>query len=283
MLIPKQTNRLKIKSKSQNRPQETSARSGLLSLPRALSRLGFCSRKQAFSLIKAGAVKVNDQVVKDPTRRVNLEKDRLEVSGETAKTPPKIYLMLNKPRGLVTTTSDEKGRPTVFACFKESDRPRIFPVGRLDRASEGLLLFTNDSLWADLLTRPESAVPRTYHVQIKPVPGEAELEMMRRGVEVSPELFLKVEKVRLLRSGGRTCWLEIVLTEGKNRHIRRLMEALRFEVLRLVRVAFGPLHLGQLPKGSHRPLSPEEVSSLENLARENFEKTKKNKKNSEQN
>jgi 23S rRNA pseudouridine2605 synthase len=243
---------------------------GKLSLPRALSRLGFCSRKQALSLIKSGKVLVNGQVVKDPTFRVNPEKEHLEVSGQSPAPATRVYLMLNKPRGLVTTTSDEKGRPTVFSCFKEPDLPRIFPVGRLDLASEGLLLFTNDNLWADLLTRPEAAVPRTYHVQTRPVPGEKELIIMRQGLQVTPEFFLRVEEVRLLRSGGKTCWLEVVLTEGKNRHLRRLLEALGFEVLRLVRVAFGPLHLGQLPKGAYRKLTPEEVTALENLARKNL-------------
>ncbi|MBC7362992.1 MAG: rRNA pseudouridine synthase [Candidatus Aminicenantes bacterium] len=245
-------------------------------MPRALSRLGFCSRKQALSLIKSGQVKVNGRVVKDPSLRVNPEKDHLEVAGQSPAPGDRVYFMLNKPRGLVTTTSDEKGRPTVFSCFKEPDLPRIFPVGRLDLASEGLLLFTNDNLWADLLTRPEAAVPRTYHVQIRPVPGEKELNIMRQGMQVTPELFLRVEEVRFLRSGRKTCWLEIVLTEGKNRHVRRLLEALGYEVLRLIRIAFGPLQLGQLPKGAYRKLTPEEVTALKDLARKNLFQRKKN-------
>ncbi len=245
-----------------------------MSLPRALSRLGFCSRKQAILLIEAGEVKVNGRMVRDPAARVNPEKDLIEVSGKKPEPSPKVYLMLNKPRGLITTASDEKGRPTVFTCFKDTAMPRIFPVGRLDRASEGLLLFTNDNLWADLLLRPETAVPRTYHVQIKPVPTKEDLEKMRHGFQVSSEV-LRAEAVRLLRSGGKTCWLEIILTEGKNRHIRRMMEALGYEVIRLIRVAFGPLALGQLSKGAYRQLTNDEVVALENLARKNLTKNRK--------
>lgn len=212
-------------------------------------------------------------MVRDPAVRVNPEKDLIEVSGRRPEPSPRVYLMLNKPRGLITTASDEKGRPTVFSCFKDSPMPRIFPVGRLDRASEGLLLFTNDNLWADLLLRPESAVPRTYHVQTKPVPAEEDLDKMRQGLQVSSE-FLRVDSVRFLRSGEKTCWLEIILTEGKNRHIRRMMEALGYEVLRLIRVAFGPLTLGQLPKGAYRQLADDEVAALENLARKNLTQNK---------
>jgi len=237
-----------------------------LSLPRALSRLGFCSRKQALDLIKSGQVQVNNQTVTEHRLRVNLKTDRIEVAGQPAPSSEKIYLLLNKPRGLITTTSDDKGRPTVFECFKQASLPRIFPVGRLDRASEGLLLFTNDSLWADLLTRPESELAKTYHVQVRPVPEAESLQKMVAGLKDLKGEWLKAQKVRVLRSGGKTCWLEVVLTEGKNRQIRRMAEALGLEVLRLVRTEIGNLKLGNLPKGKWRYLTAEEVSELACLA-----------------
>lgn len=245
---------------------------GKLSLPRALSRLGYCSRKQAFELIREGKVSVNGKTITNPTLRVNPERDVIEVSGERLIEREKVYLMLNKPRGLVTTASDEKGRATVFACLEKAPLPRVFPVGRLDKASEGLLLFTNDSLWADLLTRPDAHLPKTYHVQIKPPISEGHLQQMLKGVRVEDGEILKVNQAKILRSGGKTCWLEIVLTEGKYRQIRRILEALGYEILRLIRIAIGDLRLGELPKGSFRELTIDEVRRLETQARNKLSK-----------
>ncbi len=174
---------------------------------------------------------------------------------------PKLYVMLNKPRGLVTTVSDEQGRATVFECFGNAQLPLIAPVGRLDKASEGLLLFTNDTAWAAATTHPKSQLEKTYHVQVNCIPDEQLLRSMQTGVPVEGE-FLRVKHVSLLRHGVRNSWLEVVLTEGKNRHIRRLSAALGVQVLRLIRVAIGPLQLGNLPKGQFRHLSALEVRML---------------------
>lgn len=232
-------------------------------LARALSKLGFCSRSLARELIDSGRVRVNGQPSRDPERWVVLERDRIEVDAQLVRGAEKLYLMLNKPRGLVTTARDEKGRPTVFKCFEGAalPLPGLGAVGRLDKASEGLLLFTNDTAWADRITDPGRELEKVYHVQVDCLADEHTRERMRNGIEVDGEL-LAVRCVGLLRQGTRHCWLEIVLTEGKNRHIRRLLAALGIEVLRLVRVRIGSVELGDLPKGAFRMLTESEVRRL---------------------
>ncbi|TIP02609.1 MAG: rRNA pseudouridine synthase, partial [Mesorhizobium sp.] len=172
-----------------------------------------------------------------------------------------VYLMLNKPRGLVTTRDDPEGRGTVYDCLEGLDLPFVAPVGRLDKASEGLLLMSNDTRWANGLLDPASHVAKTYHVQIASVADDAMLERFRQGSVVDGEL-LTASSIALLRSGGRTAWLEIVLDEGRNRQIRRLLGAFDIEVLRLIRVAIGSLQLGELAKGKARHLTSEELATL---------------------
>jgi len=235
-------------------------------LARALSKLGFCSRSRAAELIAAGRVKWNGAVRRDSETPVHLGKDRIEVDGQRLAESAKIYLVLNKPRGVVTTAADEKDRKTVYACLPESV-PWIAPAGRLDKASEGLLLLTNDSEWAARVTAPETHLDKTYHVQINAIANIKLLEALGSGIRASDGEFLRVKNVRALRSGECNSWLEIILEEGKNRHIRRLFEALKIEVLRLVRVAIGPLALGDLPKGGVRALEPEEKQALDRAMR----------------
>lgn len=230
-------------------------------LARALSKLGFCSRRQAWELIEAGRVRVNSAVRRDPEWRVDLGKDRLEVDEQAVENSAKVYLMLNKPRGLVTSTSDEQGRETVYACLAGQGLPFVAPVGRLDKASEGLLLLTNDSAWAARITAPESHIEKTYHVQVDRLVDAAMMRRMSEGVIVEGD-FLAAKRVNLLRQGSRNCWLEIVLDEGKNRHIRRLLSGLSVGVLRLMRVAVGRLRLGDLGKGQFRRLTREEVEGV---------------------
>lgn len=228
-------------------------------------------------MVRAGRVRVNGAVRREPSLRVDPARDRLAVDGRPVGVAERVYLALNKPRGLVTTRSDPRGRGTVYACLREAGLPFVSPVGRLDQASEGLLLFTNDTRWAAALLDPASHVDKTYHVQIDRVADEALLERIAHGVEVptvappprdgGERELLAVKHVQLLRSGGRTSWLEIVLDEGRNRHIRRLLAAVGVEVLRLVRVAIGPLRLGELPKGSVRRLTDDERDALTRAAR----------------
>lgn len=230
-------------------------------LARALSKLGYCSRAQAFGLIRAGRVTLNGKSCRDPEAPVRLSEDRIRVDGQAVAAPTPVYLMLNKPRGLVTTASDEKGRNTVYDCLP-GDLPWLAPVGRLDKASEGLLLLTNDSEWAAKVLAPESHLDKIYHAQIGMIADDALLGAMLRGVK-SEGGYLRVGGARILRHGRRNSWLEVTLTEGKNRHIRRLLEHLGVEVLRLVRVAIGPLKLGELAKGTFRQLTPPEKQALD--------------------
>jgi len=238
-----------------------------VSLARALSKLGYCSRARAMKWIGAGLVRVNGRGERDASRRVDPVKDRIEVEGRIIPPLGKVYLMLNKPRGLVTTTADEKGRATVYACLQDSGFPWLAPLGRLDKASEGLLLFTNDSQWAAKIMAPETHLTKTYHVQVDRVVDGGFLKRMTEGVQAEEGNFLSARKASLLRRGKKNCWLEVALEEGKNRHIRRLLSALGANVLRLVRVAIGPLPLGNLPKGKWRFLTENEVNSLTRLNR----------------
>lgn len=231
-------------------------------LARALSKLGYCSRSDAVDLVRAGRVRLNGAILRDPEAPVRLERDGIEVDGQPVATTSRIYLVLNKPRGVVTTACDEKGRQTVYA-FLESNLPWVAPVGRLDKASEGLLLLTNDSDWAARVQEPATHLDKTYHVQIGRVADTGLLESIRRGVKTEDGEFLRAKRIRILRGGARNSWLEIVLDEGRNRQIRRMLETLSVEVLRLVRVAIGPLVLGQLPKGGVRSLTVAEKRTLD--------------------
>ena len=236
-------------------------------LARALSKLGYCSRSEAFDLIHAGRVRLNGAVRRDPETHTRPESDRIEVDGQLVAATARIYLMLNKPRGTVTSASDEKGRQTVYA-FLNTSLPWVAPVGRLDKASEGLLLLTNDSEWAAQVTSPTSHLDKTYHVQIDQVADASLLKSISKGVKTEDGDLLRVSSVRILRGGKRNSWLEISLDEGKNRHIRRMLASFGIAVLRLVRVAIGPSVLGQLAKGSVRPLTREEKQALDKALRE---------------
>jgi 23S rRNA pseudouridine2605 synthase len=231
-------------------------------LARAISKLGYCSRSRATELIRSGQVQLNGNPVRNPEAPVRMGKDRMEVEGKLLRFAEQIYLMMNKPGGLVTTAADEKGRDTVYSLLPP-DLPWVAPVGRLDQASEGLLLFTNDSEWAARITDPDSHLDKTYHVQISAVADARMLERLERGVETPAGETLKVKRAALHRAGEKHSWLEIVLDEGKNRQIRRMLDVLGVEVLRLVRVAMGPLQLGTLPKGAIRELRPEEKLTLD--------------------
>ena len=207
---------------------------------------------------------LNGRVQRDPETPVHLEKDRIDVDGVQVRSGPKIYVMLNKPRGLLTTASDERGRDTVYSVLKSEDAlPWLAPVGRLDKASEGLLLLTNDSEWGARIAAPESHLEKTYHVQIGRVADDLVVQAITRGIRTEDGDVLSARECRLLRSGEKNSWLEIVLDEGKNRQIRRMLEALDIDVLRLIRVAIGPLQLGKLPKGTYRHLSRQEKEALD--------------------
>lgn len=230
-------------------------------MARALSKLGYCSRSAAGQLIRAGRVRLNGALRRNPESPVLLGRDRIEVDGRAVHGAPKVYWMMNKPRGAVTTACDEKSRETVYS-YLPNHLPWLAPVGRLDKASEGLLLFTNDSEWAARITAPSTHRDKTYHVQIDARGDETLLSKLRSGVRLRTGELARAKSAQALRCGEKNSWLVVVLDEGKNRQIRRMGEALGIEVLRLVRVAVGPLQLGDLPKGQSRELTPAEVRSL---------------------
>jgi len=230
-------------------------------LARALSKLGYCSRSRAAELIRAGRVQLNGKAERNSEASVSPGRDQIAVDGCAVGAAEKIYWMLNKPRGVVATASDEKGRETVYAHLP-SELSWLAPVGRLDKASEGLLVFTNDSEWAARITAPETHLDKTYHVQIAAVPDESVVAKVTAGIRVEGEL-LRAKRATVLRAGEKNSWLVLVLDEGKNRQIRRIFEGLGIEVLRLVRVAVGPLALGDLAKGKSRALTTGEKRMLD--------------------
>jgi 23S rRNA pseudouridine2605 synthase len=228
-----------------------------------MSKMGFCSRSQATKLVLAGRVRLNGATRRNPETPVRLERDRIEVDRTAVTAGSKIYLMLNKPRGVVTTASDEKGRQTVYSLLGP-ELPWVGPVGRLDKASEGLLLLTNDSEWAAAVSDPHSHLDKTYHVQVNSLAGEALARHLAGGIFADGEL-LRAKRARVLRVGEKNTWLEVVLDEGRNRQIRRMFDQMEIEVLRLVRIAIGPINLGDLAKGQFRALSTAEKNALDRI------------------
>lgn len=231
-----------------------------VSLARALSKLGVCSRRQARAWVVAGRVAVNGRVLTNPEVRVDPDRERFAVDGRPVGAAAPRYLVLNKPAGLVVTRSDERGRPTVYTLLAPADRG-LFPVGRLDRASEGLLLFTNDTQWANALLAPASKVPKEYHVRLDAPIDDAALARLRAGVVLDDGARTQPALVeRAPRAPG--VWLTVTLTEGKNRQVRRMVQAVGRCVQALIRVRIGSLALAELAPGRVRALTPEEVQAL---------------------
>lgn len=230
-------------------------------LARVLSKRGVCSRAEAARWVVAGRVSVDGRIVRDPEHPTRIDAMGLAIDGQPVAVAAPVHLMLNKPRGLITTAADERERDTVYRCFEGAGLGWIAPVGRLDKASEGLLLFTNDPQWAAQITDPTTGPDKTYHVQVDAIPTAEALQALADGVEDAGE-HLRAKSVVLLRSGDTNAWLEVVLAEGRNRQIRRLLAAFDLDVLRLVRVAIGPLALGELPKGQWRLLAADEAKTL---------------------
>ena len=249
---------------------------------RVISKRGFCSRSVAENLVREGRVSLRGKIVRDPDTPA-YENDEIMVDGTPVEVAQKFYFAMNKPRGIVTTASDEKGRKTVMDLFREQYAkmfpgkpvPHISPVGRLDAASEGLLLFTNDTQWADALLNPQDQsvilsgakdpVPtkhiKIYRVQVKGHPTADDLAKMEKGFNVAPrvfgeiEEFMHAERAVLHSEGEKNCWLEITLSEGKNREIRRMLAHLGYEVMRLVRIQFDKYTLGDLTPGEIREIN----------------------------
>jgi 23S rRNA pseudouridine2605 synthase len=229
-------------------------------LHRAVSKLGWGSRGQAWAWIRAGEVRVDGQVVTDPLTWVDLDRQRITRGGEEAPAVAPLTLALHKPRGVVTTRSDELGRRTVYDLLPPG-LPWVFPAGRLDADSEGLLILTSDAQLAVRLTDPAHHVPKTYHVTLNGEPSDEDMQRLRAGIELE-DGPTRPAGVRLLERDGRRAVVEMVLTEGRNRQIRRMWAAQGRRVKRLVRVAIGGLALGDLAAGACRELGEDERERL---------------------
>ncbi len=253
----------------------------LKTLERVLSKAGAGSRTEARSWIGAGRVEVNGRVVRDPDAWVDLERDRVALDGRPLRRSTPIYLLMYKPKGYLTTYRDPQGRPTIYDLLPESAvgahsvrpsrwahavrpyRPAqyVFPVGRLDLDTSGLMILTNDAQFAERLTNPACYVPKTYLVKASKHVTDDDLGALRRGFELRDGPTRPAAVTRLRESGGRTVF-EITITEGRNRQVRRMVEALEAKVLKLVRVGIGPLRIGEMQIGSVRELTAAEVRAL---------------------
>ncbi len=229
-------------------------------LQKFLSEAGVASRRKAEEMIKNGSVKVNGHVAQIGDS-VDPKKDLVTVKGKKViKQSTPRYILLNKPRGYVTTTDDELGRKCVLELVKDI-KERIYPVGRLDRVSEGALIMTNDGAFANAMMHPSKHVPKTYRVTVRPEPTSEQVEILSSGVEIDGRMTAPADVYIVSKDEGRAV-LEIVLYEGRNRQIRRMCESLDLEVARLRRIAVGSVKLGMLPVGQWRDLTPQEVESL---------------------
>jgi 23S rRNA pseudouridine2605 synthase len=241
----------------------TGRTTGPLSLARALSKFGVCSRAEACRWIEAGRVTVGGRVVRFPARRIDPRRDEVHVDGRrVGDDTERIVLVLHKPAGYITSRTDPGGRDTVYALLGDVGR-WVFPVGRLDRDTSGLLVMTNDHRLGQRLTDPEAHVPKRYHVRVRGLPSEEALRALGEGVPLGDGTSSRPARVRPLGAArDGTAWLEIVLTEGKNRQVRRMCAVVGHDVVELARVSVGGLELGDLAKGQWRRLSPAEVARL---------------------
>lgn len=220
------------------------------SIIRVLSKQGFCSRKQAVGLVKSGKVRVSGQVVRDPGAKIS-DDAKLTVSGGLASKKRDIYIMLHKPAGYVTTRSDERGRPTVYHFLKDI-KEWIFPVGRLDKDTEGLLIFTNDTNFGERLTNPVCGIQRTYRARLDGCLTDEDIAAIEEGADIGKGDICRPAKVAIISTEKHGQTVEITLTEGKNREVRRIFEALGKPVKHLLRIRFGPYKLGSLKPGEWR-------------------------------
>jgi 23S rRNA pseudouridine2605 synthase len=232
----------------------------LKTLERVLSKAGVGSRVDARARIRAGRVKVNGHVVRDPDHWVDLKRDRVRLDDKPLKARERVYLLLYKPTGYLTTYRDPQGRPTVYDLIKDVGT-FVSPVGRLDLDTSGLLLMTNDNQLAERVTNPDSHVPKTYLVKASTRLTDEQLQQLRDGIELT-DGPTRPAQVRRVRDSEKYTHVEITLTEGRNRQVRRMIEALDAKVLKLVRVKIGPIAIGTLQIRKWRLLTPAEVETL---------------------
>jgi 23S rRNA pseudouridine2605 synthase len=232
----------------------------VIRLQRYLAACGLGSRRGCEELIVAGRVTVDGEVVDELGAKVDPQRQKVALDGEALHMERKKYYVVNKPLGVLSTTRDPQGRPRVIDLFPPGG-PRLFTVGRLDEDSEGLLIVTNDGDLAQKLAHPRYRFYRTYHVQVAGDPKREELNQLKKGLHFAEGRF-KVHDIRPLRKQGKSMHLEVVLTEGQNRELRRMFARLGHKVMKLRRVAFGPIHLGRLRVGQFREVTREELAEL---------------------
>jgi pseudouridine synthase len=237
----------------------------LKTLERVLSKAGVGSRVDARDRIRAGRVRVNGRVVRDPDHWIDMERDRVRLDDRPLKARERVYLLLYKPTGYLTTYRDPQGRPTVYELIKDVGT-FVSPVGRLDLDTSGLLLMTNDNQLAERVTNPESHVPKTYLVKASMRLSDEQLQRLRDGIALT-DGPTRPASVRRVRDSEKYTHLEITLTEGRNRQVRRMIEALEAKVLKLVRVKIGSIAIGTLQIGKWRLLTAAEVEALRSLPR----------------
>ncbi len=232
-----------------------------MTLDRVLSRYGLASRTVAREAIQAGRLKVNGCVVRDPNRWVTPGQEVIQLDGQRLKPTRKVYLLFYKPKGVITSHGDPQARKTVYDYLGEEGR-WLFPVGRLDKDTSGLLLLTNDTDFADFVTKPDSQIPKTYLVKTNGLISDEVVARLNAGVEMKRGDRAEPVSVRRVEDRGKYTWLEVVLTEGKNRELRRMIEAVGFKVLKLVRTRIGLLTLEGLEVGKWRTLTAAEVAAI---------------------
>ncbi|NCC73633.1 MAG: rRNA pseudouridine synthase [Sphingobacteriia bacterium] len=235
----------------------------LIRLNKFISNAGICSRRDADNLIISGTVKVNGEVVSEVGTKI-LPTDKVQIGEETLKSEKLRYVLLNKPKGYITTTDDPDKRNTVMMLVEKACKERIYPVGRLDRNTTGLLLFTNDGDLARKLTHPRSRVNKTYHVYLNKAVTKNDMKQLEEGIELE-DGQAKVDAIAYVGTGADKKDVGVELHSGKNRIVRRLFETLGYEVIKLDRVVFAGLTKKDLPRGRYRMLDPKEVAFLKML------------------
>ena len=232
-----------------------------MTLDRVLSRFGLASRTAARKSILAGRIKVNGRIIRDPDHWTDPRIDSIHVDGNRLKQAGRIYLLFYKPKGVITSHGDPGGRKTIYDCLGP-DAPWVSPVGRLDKDTSGLLLLTNDTDFANHVTDPASEVPKTYLVKANMLVGDETIARLSQGMKLKRGDWAQPQSIRRIEDRGKYSWLEIVLTEGKNREVRRLLEAMGLKALKLVRTRIGPCTLEGLQVGKWRNLNRSEIQSL---------------------